>query len=147
MEVQIRDWVGFHGPLGHCEWFQRSCTFQFCPKVKKEYQRFLNNTLSNIALNLADNQFAHIRYCKGTNGGMEGLCNIHEAGSLTNILAKWSALRHIIVSFNIYFGDDSILKAIGVGSIVVYIMVRRKIYITIFFFINHTLHVSKLHAT
>lgn len=34
-------------------------------KLKKKYQRHVKKTMSNIALNLIDNQFAHIRCWKG----------------------------------------------------------------------------------
>ena len=35
------------------------------PKVKKEYERRVRKAMSVIGLNLADNQHAHIKNCKG----------------------------------------------------------------------------------
>ena len=35
------------------------------PKVLKEYQRHIKNVMSIIDINLADNQFTHIKSCKG----------------------------------------------------------------------------------
>jgi hypothetical protein len=35
-------------------------------KVLKDYQRCVKKTMSIIGLNLADNQLAHIKSCKGT---------------------------------------------------------------------------------
>jgi hypothetical protein len=35
------------------------------PKVKKEYERRVKKVMSVIGLNLANNQLAHIKSCKG----------------------------------------------------------------------------------
>ncbi len=56
------------------------------PKVKKEYQRRVKKAMSVIGLNLADNQLAHIKSCKGPSEAWKTLCNIHETKSLSNIL-------------------------------------------------------------
>jgi hypothetical protein len=42
--------------------------------------------MSVIGLNLADNQLAHIKSCKGPAEAWKTLCNIHETKSLSNIL-------------------------------------------------------------
>lgn len=55
-------------------------------KVKKEYQRHVKKAVFIIALNLAGNQLAHIRSCKGPTESWKVFCNIHKAKSLLNIL-------------------------------------------------------------
>ena len=56
------------------------------PKVLKEYQRRVKKAMSIIVLNLADNQLAHVKSCKGPAEAWKILCNIHETKSLSNIL-------------------------------------------------------------
>jgi hypothetical protein len=56
------------------------------PKVLMEYQRRVKKAMSIIMLNLADNQLAHIKSCKGPAEAWKILCNIHETKSLSNIL-------------------------------------------------------------
>jgi hypothetical protein len=56
------------------------------PKVLKEYQRRVKKALSIIVLNLADNQFMHVKSCKGPAEGWKTFCNIHETKSFSNIL-------------------------------------------------------------
>jgi hypothetical protein len=56
------------------------------PKMKKEYKRRVREAMSVIGLNLADNQLAHIKSCKGSAEAWKTLCNIHETKNLSNIL-------------------------------------------------------------
>jgi hypothetical protein len=55
-------------------------------KVLKEYQQYVKKTMSIIVLNLADNQLAYIKSCKGPVEAWNKLCNIHKTKSLSNIL-------------------------------------------------------------
>lgn len=55
-------------------------------KVKKEYQRRIKKAVSIIGLNLADNQFAHIKSCTRLGEAWKTLCNILEMKSLSNII-------------------------------------------------------------
>lgn len=56
------------------------------PKIKNEYKVIVNKKLSTIALNLADNQLAYIRSCKGPVEECKFLCNIYETKNSLNIL-------------------------------------------------------------
>lgn len=55
-----------------------------------------------IALNLADNELAHIRSCKGLVEAWKTLCNIHETRDLSNIFL----IRHKFFTYKIKEGDD-----------------------------------------
>jgi hypothetical protein len=56
------------------------------PKMKKEYERRVRKAISVIGLNLANNQLAYIKSCKGPAEAWKTVCNIHETKSLSNIL-------------------------------------------------------------
>ena len=53
-------------------------------KVLKEYQRHVKKVMSIIGLNLADNQLAHIKSCKGPAKVWKTFCNIPATKSLSN---------------------------------------------------------------
>lgn len=55
-------------------------------KAKKKYKKRAKNAISIIALNLVDNQLAHIRSCKGLEKVWKTLCIIHKTKSLSNII-------------------------------------------------------------
>ena len=56
------------------------------PKVKNVYERRVRKAISVIGLNLADNQLAYIKSCKGPAESWKTLCNIHKTKNLSNIL-------------------------------------------------------------
>jgi hypothetical protein len=62
------------------------------PKVLKEYQRRVKKTMSINVFNLADNQLAYIKRCKGPTEAWKFFCNIHKIKSLCNILFVRSQL-------------------------------------------------------
>jgi len=72
------------------------------PKVIKDYQRRVKKAMSVIGLNLADNQLAHIKSCKGPAEAWKALCNIHETKSLSNILF----IRRKFFTCKMVEGDD-----------------------------------------
>lgn len=56
------------------------------PKVLKEYKRHIKKAMPIISLNLANNQFVHIKNCEEPAKVWTILCNIHETNNLSNIL-------------------------------------------------------------
>jgi hypothetical protein len=72
------------------------------PKMKKKYERRVRKAMSVIGLNLADNQLAHIKSCKGPAEAWKTLCNIHETKSLSNILF----IRRKFFTCKILDGED-----------------------------------------
>jgi hypothetical protein len=72
------------------------------PKVKKEYERRVRKAVSVTGLNLADNQLAHIKNCKGPAEAWKILCNIHETKNLSNILF----IRHKFFTCKMQEGED-----------------------------------------
>lgn len=75
--------------MGHWDIVDISEKVQFSnvdPKMLKVFQKCVKMTMSIINLNLADNQLAYIKNCKGPTEAWNILCNIHETKNLSNIL-------------------------------------------------------------
>lgn len=55
-------------------------------KVLEAYKRRIKKIMSMFGLNLADNQLAHIKNCKGLVEALKTLCNIYKIKFMSNIL-------------------------------------------------------------
>jgi hypothetical protein len=79
--------VGIYRSSRHCGQIRGNSTFQSRFKsVKRIPKAHKKKTMSIIGLNLADNQFLHIKNCKGHAKARKILCIIYELKSLSNIL-------------------------------------------------------------